>query len=90
MFDKILNIFFFLSLIFFVLMVSKYYFSEENVIFTNKSRSTYALENNGLNEDLPILKSDTKDIIIYKDGLEDYKKKKREWIWEDLISGNNE
>ena len=42
------------------------------------------------NENLPLLKSDTNNIIIYKDGLEEFKKKRKKRIWEELISSKNE
>jgi len=90
MFRKILNTLFLLIFTVFIFFVSKYYFSEKNIIITNKSRSSYSLEINEINSDLPVLKSDTKNIIIYKDGLEDYKKKRKKWIWEDLVSSKNE
>ena len=42
------------------------------------------------NENLPILKNDTKNIIIYKNGIEEFKKKRKKRFWEGLISSKNE
>jgi len=39
---------------------------------------------------LPILESDTNNIIVYKNNLEDLKKKKKKRFWEKLISNKNE
>ena len=70
--------------------MTKHYFSEENIILTNKSRSSYTLMINEDNENLPILKNDTKNIIIYKNGIEEFKKKRKKRFWEGLISSKNE
>ena len=84
------NIFFFISLFIFIFLVSKHYFSEQNIIFTNKSRSSYIWEQKENNKNLPLLKNDTNDIIIYKNDLEEFKKKRKKWFWEKLISNENE
>ena len=39
---------------------------------------------------LPVLKTDTNNIIVYKTDLEEFKKKKKKRPWEKLISDNNE
>ena len=70
--------------------MTKYYFSEQNVIFTNKSRSSYLSSLNDDKSNLPVLENDTNNIIVYINGLEDFKKKKKKWFWEKLISNNNE
>jgi len=87
MVNKIKNIAFLASFLIFTFFVFKYYFSDQNVIYINKSRSTYSLESN---QSLPLLESDTEDIIIYKSDLEDFKNKRKKRIWEDLISNSNE
>ena len=71
-------------------LITKYYFSKENIILTNKSRSSYSLL---LREDLnnlPILEKDTNNIIVYKNDLEKFKKKRKVRFWEKLISNKNE
>ena len=86
MFKKIVNIFFLISFFIFIFLVTKYYFSEQNFIFINKSRSLYSLTLNKYGESLPLLKNDTKDIIIYINDLEEFKNKRKKRFWEDLIS----
>ena len=74
----------------FIFLVSKHYFSEENLILTNKSRSSYTVESNNANDNLPILKNNTNNIIVYKNSLEEFKKKRKKRFWEKLISEKNE
>ena len=69
MFEKIKNFFFITIFIVFVFLISKYYFSEKNYLFTNKSRTSYTVNLNDKNSDLPILKSDTNNIITFKNDL---------------------
>ena len=87
MFKKFKNIFFITIFIVFIFFISKHYFSEEHITFTNKVRSSYTL--NTVNN-LPLLKNDTNDIIVYTNGLEEFKKSRKKRFWERLISGNNE
>ena len=90
MYKKIKNIFFLIIFFNFVFFVTKYYFSEQNVIFTNKSRSAYLSILNDDKNNLPVLKNDTINIIVYKNDLEELNKKKKKWFWEKLISNKNE
>ena len=80
------NIIFLMSFIIFTLLTVNYYFSEENMILINKSRSNYALT---LYNNLPLLKDDTNSIIVYKNDLEEFKKKRKKRFWEKLISDDN-
>ena len=90
MFNKIKNTFFLIIFSIFTFLVTKHYFSDESVIFTNKSRSSYALQTNIDNENLPILKNDTNNIIIYKNDVEEFTKKRKKRFWEKLISDKDE
>ena len=90
MFRKIKNTLFLIIFSIFTFLVTKHYFSDENVIFTNKSRSSYALQVNIDNKSLPILKNDTNNIIIYKNDVEEFTKKRKKRLWEKLISDQNE
>ena len=90
MFKKIANIFFLISLFTFMFLVTKHYFSEQNLIFTNKSRSSYSLMLNKYENNLPLLKNDTNNVIIYKNELEEFKNKRKKRPWEKLISDLNE
>jgi len=85
MFRKIKNTLFLIIFSIFIFLVTKHYFSDENVIFTNKSRSSYALQVNIDNKSLPILKNDTNNIIEYINDVELYKKKKKKYTFWDLI-----
>ena len=86
MYRKIKNIFFLISFFTFIILVAKHYFSEENIVFTNKSRSSYLLTLNSDKNSLPTLKNDTNNIIVYKNDLEEFNKKRKKRIWEKLIS----
>ena len=90
MFSKIKNTLFLIIFSIFTFLVTKHYFSDENVIFTNKSRSSYALQVNIDNKSLPILRNDTNNIIIYNNGVEEFTKKRKKRFWEKLISDKNE
>ena len=57
---------------------------------TNKSRSSYSLTLRKYENNLPLLKNDTNNIIIYIDDLEEFKNKRKKRIWENLISNKNE
>ena len=83
MLKKIKNIFFLVSFFVFTFLTINYYFSEKNIIHINKSRSSHSVSYYG---ELPLLKSDTDDILIYKNDLEEYKKKRKKRIWEKLLS----
>jgi len=90
MIKKTVNTLFLVSFFIFFFLVTKHYFSDENIILTNKSRSSYTLMINEGNENLPILENDTKNIIIYKNDIEEFQKKRKRRFWEGLISGKNE
>ena len=80
------NVIFLMSFIIFTFLTINYYFSEENMIHVNKSRSTYTLT---LYNNLPLLKNDTNNIIVYKNDLAEFKKKRKRRFWEKLISDDN-
>jgi len=86
MFKKIINIFFLISFFTFIFLITKYYFSEQNLIFTNKSRSSYSLTSTKDENNLTLLKNDTNNIIVYKNDLEEFKNKRKKRFWEKLIS----
>ena len=86
MYRKTQNIFFLISFFVFIFLVTKYYFSEDNITLTHKSRTAYSLELNMDNIKLPLLKNDTENIIVYSNDLEEFKKKRKKRFWEKLIS----
>jgi len=87
---KYLNSFFLLIIFFFIFITVRYYLSEKNIIYTNKSRSAYSVSFENKVNNLKVLTNDTKDIIVYINGLEDFKSKKKKRIWENLISNTDE
>jgi len=90
MFKKIKNISFLVIFFAFIFLVTKYYFSEQNIVFTNKSRSSYLITLRNGENNLPVLKNDTDDVIVYINDLEYFKKKRKKRFWEKLISNKNE
>ena len=84
--EKIKSVFFITIFLTFIILITKYYFSEKNFVYTNKSRSSYASKLNNNNDNLPLLKNDTNNIIIFKNDLEKFKNKRKKRIWENLIS----
>ena len=85
MFKKVINLFFLLLFFIFVILTITFYFSDENIRKTNKFRSLYSINLNKMINNLPLLKNDTSDIIQYKNDVEIYKKKKKNYIFWDLL-----
>ena len=82
---KIRNIFYLLSFFIFIFLTTIFYFSDQNVVKTNKSRTFYSVKLNEKTLNLPLLKNDTSDIIEYRNDIEVYKKNKKTYIFWDLI-----
>ena len=85
MLKKIKNIFYITSFFIFIILTTKFYFSDKNIKETNKSRSLYLAKLNNNTQNLPLLKSDTNNIIEYINDIEIYKKKKKKYTFWDLI-----
>tara|TARA_Y100000815_G_scaffold83762_1_gene72566 strand:+ start:914 stop:1177 length:264 start_codon:yes stop_codon:yes gene_type:complete len=85
MLKKVINLFFLLLFFIFTILTITFYFSDENVRKTNKFRSLYSINLNKMINNLPLLKNDTSDIIQYKNDVEIYKKKKKNYIFWDLL-----
>ena len=90
MYKRIKNAFFLIIFFTFIFLVSKYYFSEQNIVFTNQSRSSYETSLDNDKNNLPVLKNDTNNAIIYVSDLENFKNKRKKRFWEKLISNSNE
>ena len=90
MYYRIKNIFFLIIFFTFIFLILKHYFSEQNIVFINQSRSSYEISLDNNKNNLPVLKNDTNNIIIYVNDLENFKKKRKKRFWEKLISNNNE
>ena len=85
MLRKIKNIFYLGSFFIFIILATRFYFSDQNIRATNKSRSLYSVELNNNIQNLHLLKNDTNNIIEYLNDVEVYKKKKKKYSFFDLI-----
>ena len=90
MYCRIKNIFFLIIFFTFIFLILKHYFSEQNIVFTNLSRSSYEMSLGNNKNNLPVLKNDTNNIIIYVSDLDNFKNKRKKRFWEKLISNSNE
>ena len=90
MYKRIKNAFFLIIFFTFIFLISKHYFSEQNIVFTNQSRSFYEISLDNDKNNLPFLKNDTNNTIIYVSDLENFKNKRKKRFWEKLISNSNE
>ena len=85
MLKKIKNIFYLVSFLIFIVLTTRFYFSEQNIKETNKSRSFYSVKINDDTQNLPLLKNDTNNIIEYINDIEIYKKNKKKFTFWNLI-----
>ena len=85
MLKKVINLFFLLLFFIFTILTITFYLSDENIRKTNKFRSLYSINLNKMINNLPLLKNDTSDIIQYKNDVEIYKKKKKNYTFWDLL-----
>ena len=90
MYIRIKNAFFLIIFFIFIFLISKYYFSEQNIVFINQSRSSYETSLDNDKNNFPVLKNDTNNAIIYVSDLENFKNKRKKRFWEKLISNSNE
>ena len=89
MFNKVKDIFYIISFIFFIGCITMFYFSKENIIIVNKSRASYSSKSEIIIKNLPLLKNDTNNIIVFSDNIEIYKKNKKSYKFWDLIKKQN-
>ena len=82
---KIKNIFYLASLFVFIALTTSFYFSEQNIRATNKSRSFYAVKLHYDTLKLPLLVNDTKGTIEYRNDVQEFRDKIKERIFEKLI-----
>ena len=85
MFKKIKNILFLLSFLSFFIFTINIYFSDENIRQTNMKRSFYSVKSNADFSNLPLLKNETNNIIEYRNDIDVYKKKRKNYKFWDLI-----
>ena len=79
------NIFCLASLFIFIALTTSFYFSDQNIRATNKSRSFYAVKLLHDALKLPLLANDTKGIIEYRNDVQEFIDKRKKWVWERLI-----
>ena len=82
---NIKKIFYLASFFIFIILTTRFYFSDQNIRKTNKSRSQYSVKLNNNTQNLPLLRNDTNNIIDYINDIEVYKKKKKKYTFWDLI-----
>ena len=82
---KIKNIFCLASLFIFITLTTSFYFSEQNIRATNKSRSFYAVKLLHDTMKLPLLINDTDDIIEYRNDVQVLRDKIKKRIYEGLL-----
>ena len=81
---RIKNSFFLIIIFIFIFMILKYYFSEQNIILTNQSRSSYETSLTYNTNELPVLRNDTNNILVYVSDLDAFKDKNKKRIWENF------
>ena len=82
MFKEIKYLFYLLVLSIFIFLVINYYFSDYYEKKSNRKISNFLDNFNSKNIDLPIIKSDTKNIIEYKINSEQMINTKERKFWE--------
>ena len=82
---KIKNIFCLASLFIFITLTTSFYFSDQNIRATNKSRSFYAVKLLHDTLKLPLLINDTDDIIEYRNDVQVLRDKIKKRIYEGLL-----
>ena len=82
---KIKNIFCLVSILIFITLTVSFYFSEQNIRATNKSRSFYAVKLLHDTLKLPLLANDTKGIIEYRNDVQEFVDNIKKRIYEDLL-----
>ena len=82
MLKEIKYIFYLLTIFFSVFFIIKFYLSENNIKRSNKVLIQHQNKLDIKFNALPIIKNDTKDIIIYQNENDQFKKKKKRKCWE--------
>ena len=77
-----------LTIFFSIFFVIKFYLSESNFKRSNKVILQHRNELDNKFNNLPIIKSDTNNIIVYTNEVEDFKNKKSRNFW-DLLKTND-
>ena len=87
MLKEIKYVVYLLTIFFSIFFVVKFYLSENNIKRSNKVILQHQNKLANKFSDLPIIKSDTNDIIEYTNEIEEFKNKKQRKFW-DLLKTN--
>tara|TARA_B100001121_G_scaffold307580_2_gene329416 strand:+ start:352 stop:612 length:261 start_codon:yes stop_codon:yes gene_type:complete len=80
---KILNFIMFLLILFFLLSVSNYYYSNKNIDIKNFNRINIEKILEEKKNNLPVLKNDTNNVIEFNNSLEsEIKNNKKRSFWD--------
>ena len=82
MFNKIKSIIYFSILVIFFISISLYYFSDSNKNRIIKNRKNLSSNMDIILKNLPILKNDTNNIMIYETTETENKKIKKRYFWD--------
>ena len=81
MINKVFSILQFLLIIFFIIYINYYYFSDTNIDKIYKNRINLPLNLSKNTDELPFLNNDTNNIIEYQNSDESMEKIKKRSFW---------
>jgi len=81
MLKEVRNVVYLLTIFFAIFFVTKFYLSENNIERSNSVILQHQKELDNKFSDLPIIKSDTNDIIEHTDEVEKFLSKKPRYFW---------
>ena len=81
MLKEVRNVVYLLTIFFAIFFVTKFYLSENNIKRSNRVILQHQKELANKFSDLPIIKSDTSDIIEHTDEVEKFLSKKPRYFW---------
>ena len=87
MLKEIKYVVYLLTIFFSIFIVIKFYLSENNIKRSNMVILQYQNELDKKFNNLPIIKNDTNNIILYTNEIEEFKNKKQRKFW-DLLKTN--
>ena len=90
MIKEVKYVVFLLTIFFSIFFVIKFYLSENNIKRNNNIILQYQNELDKKFNDLPIIKNDTNNIIVYKNDLEEFQKKRKKPIKNCIIKKSNQ
>ena len=85
MIKKTINIIYLVVFFIFSISIIIFYISDENIKSTHKTRALHFDVVEKKIKNLPLLKNDTSDIIVYRDDIQIYKKNIKTYKFWDLL-----